>query len=76
MPGNEFDLLKCIELHDAFHAVRSASGLPLKVALGTVFDSFLESSFRVQVGVLLLRVGRTLALSRLGELTRGEPLAA
>ena len=67
---------KCIELHDAFHAVRSASGLPLKVALGAVFDSFLESSFRVQVGVLLLRVGRTLALSRLDELTRGAHLAA
>lgn len=75
-PGSEFDLEKCIELHNVFHAVRSARKLPLKSALSAMFDSFLESAFRVQVGVLLMRVGRTLALSRLREITRGAPLAA
>jgi dihydroorotase len=75
-PGADFDLEKCIELHNIFHAVHSANSLPLKTALRTVFDSFLESSFRVQIGVLLMRAGRTFTLSRLGELTRGADLAA
>jgi dihydroorotase len=72
----EFDLEKIIELHDVFHRVRSNCELPLRLALQTVFDSFLEDSFRIQVGVLLMRVGRTLALARLGQLTQDTHLAA
>src|SRR5665213_132090 len=72
----EFDLEKIVELHDVFHRVRTSCELPLKVALQTVFDSFLEDSFRIQVGVLLMRVGRTLALARLGDLTQDTHLAA
>ncbi len=75
-PNPEFDLEKIIELHEAFHRVRRACELPLKLALETVFDCFLEDSFRIQVGVLLMRVGRKLALSRLSELPRDANLAA
>jgi len=75
-PNPEFDLEKIIELHEAFHRVRRACDIPLKAALQTAFDSFLEDSFRIQIGVLLMRVGRKLALSRLSELTRGANLAA
>jgi dihydroorotase len=70
----EFDLEKIVELHEVFHRVRAE--LPLKLALQTVFDSFLEDSFRIQVGVLLMRVGRKLALARLGELTQDTQFAA
>jgi dihydroorotase len=75
-PNPEFDLEKIVELHEAFHRVRRACDIALKLSLQTVFDSFLEDSFRIQIGVLLMRVGRTLALSRLSELTRGANLAA
>lgn len=66
----EDDLIKAVELNDAFHRAHAKSGLSLKESLQALFDCFLESSFTIQVGVILKRAGRAAALQRLDAVSK------
>jgi dihydroorotase len=67
---------KAIELQEIFHQVRAKRGLPLKQALRAVYASFLDQSFTMQIGLLLIRLERPFALRRLRDVSRQRPMAA
>ena len=59
------DYQKALLLQDAFRGVLKQHNLSLRDALKTVFDSFLEGDFTVQIGLFLLRLDRSFALDRM-----------
>jgi dihydroorotase len=74
--AERLDIDKALELQDLFHQVRAQQGLPLKDALQAVYASFLDQSFTMQIGLLLLRLERPFALRRLQEVSGQRPMAA
>ena len=73
--AERLDIDKALELQDIFHQVRAKQGLPLKDALRAVYASFLDQTFTMQIGLLLLRLERPFALQsvarRLGSTSDG-----
>lgn len=74
--AEHLDVEKALELQGIFHDVRARSGLPLKDALRAVYASFLDETFTMQIGLLLIRLERPFALRRLREVSERRPLAA
>lgn len=74
--AERLDVEKALELQGIFHDVRARNGLPLKDALRAVYASFLDQTFTMQVGLLLIRLERPFALRRLREVSEQRPLAA
>jgi dihydroorotase len=74
--AERLEIEKAIELQGLFHDVRAKQGLPLREALQAVHVSFLDQTFSLQVGLLLIRLERPFALRRLREVSERRPLAA
>ena len=72
----QLDLFAAIRLQDCFHAVRGATGLPLKEALEAVYDSFLVHPFTMQIGLFLFRLDKPFALRRMREVAGSASEAA
>jgi dihydroorotase len=70
------DIEKALKLQEMFHEERESHGLPLKDALQAVYASFLDQSFTMQMGLLLIRLEQPFAISRLRDVSRKRPLAA
>jgi hypothetical protein len=50
--------------------------LALKEALRAVYGSFLDQSFTMQIGLLLLRLEQPFAIARLRDVSGQRPMAA
>jgi dihydroorotase len=74
--AERLDIEKALELQDIFHQLRARHGLPLKDALQAVYASFLDQSFTMQIGLLLVRLDQPFAISRLRDVSRKHPIAA
>ena len=74
--AERLDIEKALELQDAFHELRAKQGVPLKEALQAVYASFLDQSFTMQIGLLLVRLEQPFAVSRLREVSAKRPIAA
>jgi dihydroorotase len=74
--AERLDVEKALELQDIFHRVRAKQGLPLRDALRAVYASFLDQTFTMQIGLLLLRLERPFALKRLREVADERTMAA
>ena len=74
--AERLDIEKALELQEIFHQVRGKLGLPLKESLQSVYASFLDQNFTMQIGLLLLRLERPFALQRLREVSGQRPMAA
>jgi dihydroorotase len=74
--AERLDIEKALELQEIFHQVRARQGLPLKDALRSVYASFLDQNFTMQVGLLLLRIEQPFVLRRLREVSGQRPMAA
>jgi dihydroorotase len=74
--AERLDVEKALELQDIFHRVRAKQGLPLRNALRAVYASFLDQTFTMQIGLLLLRLERPFALKRLREVADERTMAA
>ena len=51
-------------------------GLPLKEALQAVYASFLDQTFTMQIGLLLVRLEQPFAIGRLRDVSGKRPIAA
>lgn len=74
--AERLDIGQALALQALFHTVRQRSGLPLRDCLFAVYDCFLDSRFPMQIGLFLLRLERSFALSRLRDVTSRAPVAA
>jgi dihydroorotase len=74
--AERLDIEKALELQDIFHRQRAQQGLPLKDALQAVYASFLDQSFTMQIGLLLVRLEQPFVLGRLRDVSRKRPIAA
>src|SRR5262249_9031739 len=74
--AERLDIEKALELQQTFHDVRAKQGLPLKDALRAVYGSFLDQSFTMQIGLLLLRLEQPFAVARLREVSGERSMAA
>jgi len=74
--AERLDIEKALELQEIFHEVRGKQGLLLKDALQSVYASFLDQNFTMQIGLLLLRLERPFALQRLRDVSGQRPMAA
>lgn len=74
--AERLDIEKALELQGRFHEQRAAHGLPLKEALQAVYSSFLDQTFTMQIGLLLVRLEQPFAISRLRDVSGRRPLAA
>jgi hypothetical protein len=74
--AERLDIEKALELQDIFHEVRTAQALSLKDALRAVYDSFLDQTFTMQIGLLLIRLDPHFAVQRLSDVSGKRPLAA
>jgi dihydroorotase len=74
--AERLDIDKALELQDTFHQVRARHGLALKEALRAVYGSFLDQSFTMQIGLLLLRLEQPFAIARLRDVAGQRPMAA
>jgi dihydroorotase len=74
--AERLDFEKALELQTVFHRVRAQQQLALKEALRAVYDSFLDHTFTMQIGLLLLRLERHFAIERLREVSGQRPMAA
>ena len=74
--AERLDVEKAIELQDIFHEIRAEQGLALRDALRAVYASFLDQTFTMQIGLLLLRLERPFALKRLREVAGERTMAA
>lgn len=72
--GERLDIEKAIELQEVFHGVRREQEMPLRDALLSVYDCFMDKRFTMQIGLLLFRLERPFALARLKEVA-GEASA-
>jgi dihydroorotase len=73
--GERLDIEKAIELQEVFHRVRHEQAIPLRDALLSVYDCFMDKRFTMQIGLLLIRLERPFALARLREIA-GEASTA
>ncbi len=77
LPSAErLDLNMALTLQETFHTVRSQSAISLREALLALYDSFLESRFPMQAGLLLLRLERPFAIERLKSVASQRLVAA
>jgi dihydroorotase len=74
--AERLDIEKALALQDMFHQQRGRNGLPLKDALEAVYSSFLDQSFTMQIGLLLVRLEQPFAVDRLRDVARKRPIAA
>jgi dihydroorotase len=74
--AERLDIEKALELQDMFYEQRASHDLPLKDALHAVYASFLDQSFTMQIGLLLVRLEQPFAISRLRDVSSKRPLAA
>jgi dihydroorotase len=74
--AERLDIEKALELQAIFHDVRAKQELPLKDALRSVYASFLDQNFTMQIGLLLLRLEQPFALRRLRDVSSQHPMAA
>jgi dihydroorotase len=74
--AERLDIDKALELQDMFHGVRASQGLSLKDALQAVYACFLDQSFTMQIGLLLVRLEQPFAVGRLRDVSGRQPLAA
>lgn len=74
--AERLDIERAIELQDMFHRARAELGLPLGEALRAVYASFLNQTFTMQIGLLLVRLDQPFAINRLRDVSRKRPLAA
>jgi dihydroorotase len=74
--AERLDIEKALELQEIFHQVRGKQGLSLKDALQSVYASFLDQNFTMQIGLLLLRLERPFAIQRLRDVSGQRPMAA
>jgi dihydroorotase len=74
--AERLDIEKALELQDTFHQVRAAHGLSLGDALRAVYASFLDQTFTMQIGLLLVRLTQPFAISRLREISGKRSIAA
>jgi dihydroorotase len=74
--AERLDIEKAIELQDMFHQVRTKQGLPLKDALKAVYSSFLDQTFTMQIGLLLVRLEQPFAVGRMRDVSSNRPIAA
>ena len=74
--AERLDIDKALELQDIFHELRARQGLPLKDALQAVYACFLDQTFTMQIGLLLVRLEQPFAISRLQDVAGTRPLAA
>jgi len=74
--AERLDIDKALELQDTFHQLRARHGLALKEALRAVYGSFLDQSFTMQIGLLLLRLEQPFAIARLPDVSGQRPMAA
>jgi dihydroorotase len=74
--AERLDIEKALELQAIFHRVREEHALSLRDALRAVYSSFLNQTFTMQIGLLLIRLEKPFALDRLREVAMQRPLAA
>lgn len=74
--AERLDIEKALELQDLFHHERAEQGLSLKEALLAVYSSFLDQTFTMQVGLLLVRLEQPFAINRLRDVAGKRPIAA
>jgi dihydroorotase len=74
--AERLELEKALELQEIFHRTRGKQGLALKDALRAVYSSFLDQTFTMQIGLLLLRIEQPFAIQRLREVSGQRPMAA
>jgi dihydroorotase len=74
--AERLDIEKALELQATFHSVRAHQGLPLRDALQAVYASFLDQSFTMQIGLLLVRLEQPFAISRFRDISGKRPIAA
>jgi len=74
--AERLDIEKALALQDVFHQQRGRNGLPLKDALQAVYASFLDQSFTMQIGLLLVRLEQPFVVGRLRDVARKHPIAA
>ena len=74
--AERLDIEKALELQDTFHQLRNKQGLPLKEALLAVYASFLDQTFTMQIGLLLVRLEQPFAIGRLRDVSASRPIAA
>jgi dihydroorotase len=74
--AERLDIEKALELQNAFHQTRARLGLPLGEALRAVYASFLDQTFTMQIGLLLVRLEPSFVVSRLRDVSGKRPLAA
>lgn len=66
---------QALEIRGAVERARCAHALSLPDALDTIYDCFLDHRLPMQVGLFLVRLDRSFALSRLGEVAGLAALA-
>jgi dihydroorotase len=69
------DIRTATRLQGAVHAAKDRTGLTLGEALATVYGSFIEQPFSIQVGLFLLRIERAFALERMREIGASSAVA-
>jgi dihydroorotase len=69
------DIRTATRLQGAVHAAKARTGLSLGEALATVYGSFIEQAFSIQVGLFLLRIERGFALERMREIGASSAVA-
>jgi dihydroorotase len=74
--AERLDIEKALELQSIFHRQRAQQGLALKDALQAVYASFLDQSFTMQIGLLLVRLEQPFVVGRLRDVSRKRPIAA
>jgi dihydroorotase len=75
--AEKLDIPKALELQDLFHRVRNERGIELREGLRAVYDCFVDQKFTMQIGLLLMRIERPFALSRMAEVAGvHSPVAA
>jgi dihydroorotase len=74
--AERLDIEKALELQAMFHQTRARLGLPLGDALRAVYASFLDQTFTMQIGLLLVRLEQPFVISRLRDVSGKRPLAA
>jgi len=74
--AERLDIEKALELQDIFHQLRAKQDLPLREALQAVYASFLDQSFTMQIGLLLVRLEQPFAVGRLRDVSGKRPIAA
>jgi dihydroorotase len=74
--AERLDIEKALELQEIFHRVRARQEISLKDALRAIYASFLDQSFTMQIGLLLIRLERPFALRRLRDVSEQRPMAA